>query len=73
MFRMYSVTVAVKTLGDKGEYQSALALIATTMPNIKLTYFNGKGRGETARLILAYGGMHYEDRRVSFGKYRLGK
>ena len=37
------------------------------MPNIKLTYFNGKGRGETARLILAYGGMHYEDRRVSFG------
>merc|ERR1739847_42927 len=38
----------------------------STMPNIKLTYFNGKGRGETARLILAYGGMHYEDRRVSF-------
>merc|ERR1711874_485619 len=39
---------------------------ASIMPNIKLTYFNGKGRGETARLILAYGGMHYEDRRVSF-------
>ena len=37
------------------------------MPNIKLTYFNGRGRGETARLILAYGGMDYEDRRVSFG------
>merc|ERR1711994_1044009 len=39
---------------------------SSIMPNIKLTYFNGKGRGETARLILAYGGMHYEDRRVSF-------
>merc|ERR1711971_454022 len=37
-----------------------------SMPNIKLTYFNGRGRGETARLILAYGGMDYEDRRVSF-------
>merc|ERR1711953_707100 len=39
---------------------------SSIMPNIKLTYFNGRGRGETARLILAYGGMHYEDRRVSF-------
>merc|ERR1712066_886482 len=37
-----------------------------SMPNIKLTYFNGRGRGETSRLILAYGGMHCEDRRVSF-------
>ena len=41
------------------------------MPNIKLTYFNGRGRGETARLILAYGGMHYEDRRVSFGNISI--
>ena len=39
------------------------------MSNIKLTYFNGRGRGETARLILAYGGMDYEDRRISFGNF----
>ena len=38
------------------------------MSNIKLTYFNGRGRAETARLILAYGGKDYEDRRVAFGK-----
>ena len=38
------------------------------MSNIKLTYFNGRGRGETARLILAFAGKDYEDRRISFGK-----
>merc|ERR1712051_345029 len=41
-------------------------LIIIIMSNIKLTYFNGKGRGETARLVLAYAGKDYEDRRVSF-------
>merc|ERR1739842_59914 len=40
--------------------------VTIIMSNIKLTYFNGRGRGETARLILAYAGKEYEDRRVSF-------
>merc|ERR1712018_769709 len=38
----------------------------STMSNTKLTYFNGRGRGETARLILAFAGKDYEDRRISF-------
>merc|ERR1739842_214733 len=40
--------------------------VTIIMSNIKLTYFNGRGRGETARLIPAYAGKEYEDRRVSF-------
>ena len=27
------------------------------------------GRAETARLILAYAGVEYEDKRITFGKY----
>ena len=37
------------------------------MPDIKLTYFDLKARGETARLILAYAGVAYEDERVEIG------
>ena len=37
-----------------------------TTPKIKLTYFNGKGRTEPARLILAYAGVDYEDCRIEF-------
>ena len=33
---------------------------------IKLTYFDGKARGELSRLILAYGGQPWEDDRISF-------
>ena len=33
---------------------------------IKLTYFDGKGRGELSRLILAYGGQPWEDDRITF-------
>eukprot|EP00091_Calanus_sinicus_P010326 TRINITY_DN24108_c0_g1_i1.p1 TRINITY_DN24108_c0_g1~~TRINITY_DN24108_c0_g1_i1.p1 ORF type:complete len:119 (-),score=30.35 TRINITY_DN24108_c0_g1_i1:349-705(-) len=35
------------------------------MANIKLTYFDGRGRAETARLVLAYSGAKYEDERVT--------
>merc|ERR1712062_413932 len=31
------------------------------MPNVKLTYFNLRGRGEPCRIMLAYGGIKYED------------
>ena len=33
---------------------------------IKLTYFDGKARGELSRLILAFSGVPWEDDRVSF-------
>jgi glutathione S-transferase len=36
------------------------------MPALKYTYFNLRGRGETVRLCLAYGGLKYEDKRVEF-------
>merc|ERR1712227_871746 len=34
------------------------------MSDIKLVYFNVKGRAETARLVLAYAGVKYEDKRI---------
>merc|ERR1711915_578626 len=35
------------------------------MADIKLTYFNGRGRAETSRLVLAYAGVSYEDERIT--------
>ena len=36
------------------------------MPNkIKLTYFNLRGRAESARLMLVYKGIDYEDNRIT--------
>ena len=34
------------------------------MPAIKLVYFNGAGRAEIVRLILAQGGVEYTDERI---------
>jgi len=34
------------------------------MPTVKLTYFNLRARAETARLLLAFAGVPYEDERV---------
>merc|ERR1712054_116860 len=34
------------------------------MPEVKLTYFNLRARGEPCRLLLAYGGIKYEDERI---------
>ena len=36
------------------------------MGNIKLIYFNLRGRAELARLILAQAGEEYEDKRVEW-------
>ena len=33
-------------------------------PKIKVTYFNLRGRAEPVRLLLAYGGLEYEDCRL---------
>merc|ERR1711976_446795 len=35
------------------------------MPNVKLTYFNLRARGEPCRLLLAHGGIKYEDNRIA--------
>jgi glutathione S-transferase len=35
------------------------------MPNYKLYYFNGRGRAEISRLILAAAGVKYEDIRIN--------
>merc|ERR1711982_61281 len=36
-------------------------------PKVKLTYFNLRGRAEPTRMLLAYGGIEYEDCRVTPG------
>merc|ERR1711997_819228 len=35
------------------------------MSTIKLTHYNVRGRGETIRLVLAYAGKEYEDKRIA--------
>lgn len=37
---------------------------AAIMPELKLVYFNARGRAELARWILAYGDMAYTDERI---------
>ena len=32
---------------------------------IKLTYFNARGRAEPSRLLMAYSGVEYEDHRIT--------
>jgi glutathione S-transferase len=39
------------------------------MPQYKLTYFNGRGRGELIRLVFAQAGVEYEDVRVEKDKW----
>ena len=36
------------------------------MGKLKLIYFNGRGKGEAARLILAQANVDYEDVRIEF-------
>ena len=36
------------------------------MVHYKLTYFNGRGRAEVARIMFAIADVEYEDVRVSF-------
>merc|ERR1712002_360309 len=40
-------------------------LTGDKMADIKLTYFNGRGRAEISRLILAYAGAQFEDDRIT--------
>ncbi len=34
------------------------------MPNYKITYFNGRGRAETCRLLMAVGAKKWDDNRI---------
>ena len=43
------------------------------MKNMKLTYFNGRGRAEVARLILSIAGEVFEDDRVDFSDWEALK
>lgn len=40
-----------------------------TMPTYKLTYFDVKGIGEPLRLLLSYGGVSFEDVRITFEQW----
>ena len=44
------------------------------MVNYTLHYFNGRGRAEISRLILAYAGIDYKDNRIEdWPKTKQGK
>ena len=43
------------------------------MKKVKLTYFNGRGRAEVARLILSIAGEVFEDDRVEFSDWEALK
>ena len=38
------------------------------MSKIKLTHYNARGRAETIRLVLAYAGKEFEDKRIAPGR-----
>ena len=39
------------------------------MTDIKLTYFDGKGRAEISRHILSYAGVRFTDERLNFEQF----
>ena len=43
------------------------------MKKVKLTYFNGRGRAEVARLILSIAGEVFEDVRIEFSDWEALK
>merc|ERR1711860_114756 len=46
-----------------------LLLCTLAMPSYKLTYFDGRGRGEISRMLFAAGGKPFVDDRISFDKW----
>ena len=38
-------------------------------PEITLTYFNGRARGEPIRMAFAFGGIEFTDNRISFEEW----
>jgi hypothetical protein len=41
----------------------------STLPKIRLTYFNTEGRAEITRLILAQAGVEFEDERIEVEQF----
>ena len=55
---------------------TALQNLEFAMPNYTLYYFNGRGRAEICRMLMAAAGVQYTDKRFEFNewdKYRNGK
>jgi len=48
------------------EHLESKAREALNVPELKLVYFNARGRGEVPRLIMAEAGLKYEDTRYDF-------
>ena len=42
-------------------------------PEFKLTFFNARGNAEMSRMILAYSGIPFEDKRVTFEEFKQMK
>ena len=38
-------------------------------PKAKLLYFDGRGRGEMIRIMLSYGGVEFEDKRIKMEEW----
>ena len=38
-------------------------------PKVKLLYFDGRGRGEMIRIMLSYGGVEFEDKRIKMEEW----
>merc|ERR1712037_703206 len=50
---------------------SVLKIVETIKmaPKVQLLYFDGRGRGEIIRMILGYGGVEFEDKRVKMEEW----
>lgn len=46
-----------------------LYLNPSRAPAYKLTYFDGKGRGEVIRMAFVLGGVKFQDERISFQEW----
>ena len=43
--------------------------ITKMAPKVKLLYFDGRGRGEMIRIMLSYGGVEFEDKRIKMEEW----
>merc|ERR1712002_41143 len=53
-------------MGTHSQYSTAATMSSASKPDIKLVYFNLRGRAEPSRLLLAYAGLSYVDERIPY-------